>query len=371
MFVSIKACVHAAEYGGFLLTYKSFDAIDQKAKHDQTFHDEFRSVTDKVIEMFNQKVLSKRLRGTKKQDIQKELIQLRKQVVSTKQTSKVKVLTKATGMTVARYMETHGGRTPQQDGLEVQDVEYEGIMQPCVLFREKPKGEFSVEMSSAASSVLETVYDDGAAVVREGQAATKFTALQDRIAKHVDMSIASAPQSSNDFGKGGKGTAGKEDEEEASESGSECGELDFFDSGFGLKQHSTSAAARSSVQAQPQPKKPTGKKLAQPTIVPGAASGSGLRASKKRQLDISVPAPASPSLRRSTAVDDDDKSGSARKAGRPSVYSGKSKEEILEDVGLTAVYKKVNLGLPRGRVSPPLFWKALAPPPPTPGWRRP
>jgi hypothetical protein len=52
-----KACVHAAEYGGFLMTYKSFEAVDQKAKHDQVLHEEFRAVTDRVIELYNRKLI--------------------------------------------------------------------------------------------------------------------------------------------------------------------------------------------------------------------------------------------------------------------------------------------------------------------------
>ena len=122
-----------------------------------------------------------KIRGAKKDQLQQEFDNVRKQTLEVIKRSATDAETEWKVMTVERYKETHEGKDPVAEGLTVTPQMYRGKWHDCVLFRMQAEGEWKLVEREGTEVRKKDEIDDGKNILRKDQLEDKFKNIDGQI----------------------------------------------------------------------------------------------------------------------------------------------------------------------------------------------
>lgn len=157
--------------------FKTINELIAACQKDPPLRAEFLASRKRLIELVNEGKVPLKIRAGKRDAPAKELTDARAKALKLIESSKTQKVLGYSGMTKKRYQETHGQRTPEEDGLDVFWDTHNGVLQECCLVAKQHKDEWDCNVIDEKGVEKQTVIDDGSAIVRAGQIEDKFKAL--------------------------------------------------------------------------------------------------------------------------------------------------------------------------------------------------
>ena len=180
-----KPCGGAWLAGGWEDEYHSADKFLSDTKNDMALQEEFNEPREEFVRMSNNGEIPEKVRrctsdrmGIKKNRWQKRLQEKRhnRRKLLKNSGRRVGIGSKMKCQSVLRYAQTHGGRTPEMDGLVPKKRKIRGVEHMTVLVDPNPEGEWDYADEDFEEVVEQETLDEGTALLSANQIDRKATA---------------------------------------------------------------------------------------------------------------------------------------------------------------------------------------------------